>query len=361
MASWNRVKQSVRETFNAKDSKTEIPVDIGSLVIKGQGVSVLYEHVIESASMNFAERKVKTKHADDPTKMQPMYALANSIKSLSAEYVSDQYSHEYLASASNTLMRLAEYKADVDGKVVKVFIEPKRVLLKDRIGKADEYHESLKNRRMDLDAKKHKLKLEQKSLEPTKIKKYEFEVQDSQEKFDIEADSLRELLQPLSNDAEMGREQCAQTKEMIRQMREYHMNCLQALEDHEKRTQDVKPPSPVMVQQNTPSKLPSIGRTPSIQHAASAPFRLPVNNSAPALSAKPVTAVKPILPPVATKPRALGKCCALYEFVAEQADDLDFVEGDLITILSKDGDWWKGKNIRTGGEGNFPANYVKML
>ena len=52
---------------------------------------------------------------------------------------------------------------------------------------------------------------------------------------------------------------------------------------------------------------------------------------------------------------------ALFDYVAQDVDDLDFREGETIEVLDgPDGeDWWKG---RLGGrEGSFPANYVERI
>jgi hypothetical protein len=51
---------------------------------------------------------------------------------------------------------------------------------------------------------------------------------------------------------------------------------------------------------------------------------------------------------------------ALYDFVGEQATDLPFKKGDIITVVKKTdsrNDWWTGK--LNGREGSFPANYTQ--
>lgn len=50
---------------------------------------------------------------------------------------------------------------------------------------------------------------------------------------------------------------------------------------------------------------------------------------------------------------------ALFDYQGQQEDELTFKEGDVIKILSKDGEWWKGKN--GDQEGVFPANYVEVI
>eukprot|EP00511_Aplanochytrium_stocchinoi_P003128 CAMPEP_0204832638 /NCGR_PEP_ID=MMETSP1346-20131115/14308_1 /ASSEMBLY_ACC=CAM_ASM_000771 /TAXON_ID=215587 /ORGANISM="Aplanochytrium stocchinoi, Strain GSBS06" /LENGTH=416 /DNA_ID=CAMNT_0051964585 /DNA_START=241 /DNA_END=1491 /DNA_ORIENTATION=- len=67
-------------------------------------------------------------------------------------------------------------------------------------------------------------------------------------------------------------------------------------------------------------------------------------------------------PPPATPPPARGNpmCEALYDYAAQQADELTVRAGDKIEVLdSSENDWWSGKlNERIG---LFPANYVQML
>lgn len=50
---------------------------------------------------------------------------------------------------------------------------------------------------------------------------------------------------------------------------------------------------------------------------------------------------------------------ALYEFNAENPDELTFPVGAIIDVISKDGDWWRGSY--NGAEGIFPGNYVQAM
>lgn len=48
---------------------------------------------------------------------------------------------------------------------------------------------------------------------------------------------------------------------------------------------------------------------------------------------------------------------ALYQYVAQNEDELSFEKDDLVTILAKDEpSWWKGEC--KGAVGLFPSNYV---
>ena len=55
-----------------------------------------------------------------------------------------------------------------------------------------------------------------------------------------------------------------------------------------------------------------------------------------------------------------SKRIALYDYQAQQSDELSFVKGNVITVLSKDHpDWWMGE--LAGNTGIFPANFVGPL
>lgn len=49
---------------------------------------------------------------------------------------------------------------------------------------------------------------------------------------------------------------------------------------------------------------------------------------------------------------------ALYNFEPQKSGDLSLVAGDLIKLISAEGNWWKGLRIKDGVVGNFPSNYV---
>uniref|UniRef100_A0A8C5C2K3 Intersectin 1 (SH3 domain protein) n=1 Tax=Gadus morhua TaxID=8049 RepID=A0A8C5C2K3_GADMO len=56
---------------------------------------------------------------------------------------------------------------------------------------------------------------------------------------------------------------------------------------------------------------------------------------------------------------ALCQVIGMYDYVAQNDDELAFLKGQVITVISKDDcDWWKGE--LNGREGLFPSNYVKL-
>ncbi|KAF4075175.1 hypothetical protein AMELA_G00231600 [Ameiurus melas] len=62
--------------------------------------------------------------------------------------------------------------------------------------------------------------------------------------------------------------------------------------------------------------------------------------------------------PTPNKPMELGEeYIAMYTYESSEQGDLTFQQGDVITVLKKEGDWWTGT---VGGKtGVFPSNYVK--
>jgi hypothetical protein len=53
------------------------------------------------------------------------------------------------------------------------------------------------------------------------------------------------------------------------------------------------------------------------------------------------------------------QCVALYSYTSTVPEDLTFSQGDVITIVKAEGDWWTG--AKDGRIGIFPANYVKKM
>lgn len=87
-----------------------------------------------------------------------------------------------------------------------------------------------------------------------------------------------------------------------------------------------------------------------VASAAPAPPTVPPRTEEPASGSKKA-------------PRDLAKgerAKALYDFNAENADELSLTAGSIITVTDKSlGEWWSG--TLAGKSGIFPANYVELL
>ncbi|KAF2744693.1 hypothetical protein M011DRAFT_470272 [Sporormia fimetaria CBS 119925] len=70
--------------------------------------------------------------------------------------------------------------------------------------------------------------------------------------------------------------------------------------------------------------------------------------------AYPTAPVAPVGPPT------LAYATALYQYNAQDAGDLALMPNDKVVVTEyMNGEWWKGRNERTGQEGIFPATYVR--
>lgn len=67
---------------------------------------------------------------------------------------------------------------------------------------------------------------------------------------------------------------------------------------------------------------------------------------------------KRVVPPPPAAP-AKEQVRALYPFAGQEAGDLSFEVGDVITVLKKEGGWWEGE--LNGKTGAFPHNYVEQV
>ncbi|XP_072556765.1 intersectin-1-like isoform X3 [Paramormyrops kingsleyae] len=64
-------------------------------------------------------------------------------------------------------------------------------------------------------------------------------------------------------------------------------------------------------------------------------------------------------PPKPKGPSAVCQVIGMYDYIAQNDDELPFAKGQIINVLSKDDpDWWKGE--LNGTMGLFPSNYVKL-
>ncbi|GAB1221327.1 hypothetical protein ENUP19_0260G0008 [Entamoeba nuttalli] len=64
--------------------------------------------------------------------------------------------------------------------------------------------------------------------------------------------------------------------------------------------------------------------------------------------------------PISQQPNTNNNMCrANYDYSAQETNELTIKAGDIIKILSKEGDWWIGE--LNGQTGQFPSNYVTLL
>ena len=67
-----------------------------------------------------------------------------------------------------------------------------------------------------------------------------------------------------------------------------------------------------------------------------------------------------LLPVVPVSKSSAVKAIVTFDYDAEEKDELNLREGDIIQILSQeDGGWWEG--LCNGKQGVFPSNFVKLI
>jgi len=56
---------------------------------------------------------------------------------------------------------------------------------------------------------------------------------------------------------------------------------------------------------------------------------------------------------------AVQKAKGIYPFQGQSQDELSFQPGDVLNIVSQNGDWWTAE--MNGRQGLIPANYVQLI
>jgi hypothetical protein len=87
-----------------------------------------------------------------------------------------------------------------------------------------------------------------------------------------------------------------------------------------------------------------------------APASVPVSSPTPAVA---VAVANPAQQRSSAAPVARDAVRAIYDYEASAADEISFQKGDIIMIVSRDGDWWKGVPPGSDSAGLFPFNYVQ--
>jgi hypothetical protein len=92
---------------------------------------------------------------------------------------------------------------------------------------------------------------------------------------------------------------------------------------------------------------------------------LSLNRRSPAPAENPPPTYAQVPPPSLPRRQSekpeIAQAVALYRYNDADPRDCDFEPGDRIAIYKYvNADWWEGRNTRTGDEGIFPQNYVRI-
>ena len=103
----------------------------------------------------------------------------------------------------------------------------------------------------------------------------------------------------------------------------------------------------------------SAASLPSTEDTTNVPASPTGGNNTVGSGSAPVPMAKPRRPIVASSD-APEQMRGLFNFLAENDDELGFRKGDVITIVKKEDEgWWTGE--LDGRTGIFPSNYVGPL
>jgi LAS seventeen-binding protein 1/2 len=87
----------------------------------------------------------------------------------------------------------------------------------------------------------------------------------------------------------------------------------------------------------------------------------PINEKSNYYNHAPVQSQPPPPPAYNQTPAVLTYATALYPYNATDAGDLSLGPNDRVAVTEyMNGEWWKGRNERTGQEGIFPRSYVRV-
>ncbi|KAI5960991.1 PIN3 [Candida pseudojiufengensis] len=117
------------------------------------------------------------------------------------------------------------------------------------------------------------------------------------------------------------------------------------------------------------AEIPKISKSeysPSTQQNTNQSFKDQTNKIAEELSKTSLVVAPPAYEPQSSnkEPLALSYCVAIYDYKAQEADDLNLKKGEKLAIVEHlSEDWWKGYKSDDSSfkAGVFPSNYVKII
>ncbi|KAL2098140.1 hypothetical protein ACEWY4_007347 [Coilia grayii] len=233
-----------------------------------------------------------------------------------------------LLEVGESMRRLAEVKDSLDIDVKQNFIDPFQTLVDKDLKDIQHHLKKMESRRLDYDYKKKR-----------QGKIPDEELRQALEKFEESREAAESSMHNLlATDAE----QVSQLAALVESQLQYHRQATQVLEElSEKMREKVNEAQAQPRQTRTPRPRPAYSYS---DEGSSNGGYAPPSSSPPSYS------------PATEQP-----CCkALYDFEPENANELGFQEGDVITLTNRiDENWFEG-SVR-GQSGFFPCNYVEVM
>lgn len=250
-----------------------------------------------------------------------------------------------LVTVGEAMSQLADAKNSLDDSVKSEFLDPLQQLVDKDIKEVLHHRKKLNGRRLDYDYKRGKLKANSKGVTEEEVNQSYEKLEDS---IQLAGTSMHNLL---SNDVE----QVAQLSQFVESMIRFHKECAESLEPIMRQLEQQQSSSGI----SKPMANITIRRDPMIVARTADPFE---TSTYPDMNSQHNNARATPVAPVRTPSAAPRKpsCQALYDFEPENPGELEFAEGDIISLTSQiDENWFEGEI--SGKTGFFPINYVKVL
>ncbi|XP_073743395.1 endophilin-A2 isoform X1 [Callorhinus ursinus] len=250
-----------------------------------------------------------------------------------------------LLDAGESMKRLAEVKDSLDIEVKQNFIDPLQNLCDKDLKEIQHHLKKLEGRRLDFDYKKKR----QGRIPDEELRQALEKFEESKE---VAETSMHNLL-------ETDIEQVSQLSALVDAQLDYHRQAVQILDElAEKLKRRMREASSRPKREYKPKPRESFDLGEPEQSnggfpCATAPKITP--SSSFRSSDKPTRTPSRSMPPL-DQP----SCKALYDFEPENAGELGFHEGDVITLTNQiDENWYEG--MLHGQSGFFPLSYVEVL
>ncbi|KAH7646473.1 endophilin-a-like protein [Dermatophagoides farinae] len=264
---------------------------------------------------------------------QPEGILADAMCKYGKEVNDDSNFAKSLAEMGEALREMAEVKYALEDNVKQNFLEPLTHLQAKDLKDVLFHRKKLEGRRLDYDCKKRK-RQKGTHFSEDEIRMAEEKLEES---YNLASMGMHNLLQ---NEIEQLSQICVLSEALY----EYHSQCANILESLNARLMEIKNGAAQRTfQPYIPKKLHELNlNVTSIGHDDLSPGDAQMMNAR-------------------TPTDSRGPCCqALYDFDAENENEISFKEGDIIQLVTQvDENWYEGSvNGRTG---LFPVSYVQVL
>ncbi|XP_059486583.1 endophilin-A isoform X14 [Neocloeon triangulifer] len=292
---------------------------------------------------------------------QPEGVLGDCMVTYGKKLGEDCHFGAALVEFGEALKQMADVKYSLDDNIKQNFLEPLHALQMKDLKEVMHHRKKLQGRRLDFDCKRRK------QSKGSQIP--DDDIKHAEEKF---AESLHLAQLGMFNLLENDVEQISQLATFAEGMLEYHQQCTEILKVlnetmQEKREEAAERPKAEFV----PKTLADLSIEPimdglngSSQHTSpvlNKPNQLELGASeqqARSNAASPLPS--PMRSPARTPMNQTPCCKALYDFDAQNPGELEFKEGDNITLVNRvDENWYEGSV--NGKTGYFPQNYVQVV